>query len=60
MESPLEFHSLKPDNGVARLCGFGCRDYSPGRRFNADRGFLLHTQLYACYIKHVKKKLDQA
>jgi len=42
MESLLEFHSLKPDNGDANLCGFGCADYNPGRCFSTGRGLLLH------------------
>jgi hypothetical protein len=42
MESPLEFHSPKPDNEIASLFGFGCADYSPGQCFNTDWGFLLH------------------
>src|SRR5450755_2238115 len=46
MESPLEFHSLKPDNGVASPFGFGCADYSPGRCISTDRGFVLHGLYY--------------
>jgi hypothetical protein len=40
VKSPVEFHSLKPDNWVASPCGFGCMDHSPGRCFNTDWGFL--------------------
>src|ERR1700722_734533 len=42
MESPIEFHSPKPDNGVEDSCGFGCANRSPGRCFSTDRGFLFH------------------
>jgi hypothetical protein len=45
MESPLEFHSVKPDNVGANLCGFGCADYGPGRCFSTDRGFVLHKSI---------------
>jgi hypothetical protein len=56
MESPIEFHSQKPDNWVADLCGFGCADYNPGRCFNTDRGLLFHTSIILDPLMSVKHK----
>jgi hypothetical protein len=40
MESPLEFHSLKPDNEIASLLQLRLRWItSPDRCFSVERGF---------------------
>jgi hypothetical protein len=41
VESPVEFHSQKPDNRGVTLCGFGCAEHSPGRDWRLDRGFFI-------------------
>jgi len=47
MESPLEFHSLKPDNEIASLLQLRLRwIYGPGDGSNRYRGCSVHVILY--------------
>src|SRR6266498_1675141 len=41
-EISLRSHRRTPILRLEGLYGFGCADFGPGRRFNTDRGFLLH------------------
>jgi hypothetical protein len=54
MESPLEFHSQKPDTGVEDLCGFGCADQNPGNGYSRDRGLLFHELIIRNPLPYVK------
>jgi hypothetical protein len=57
MESPLEFHSQKPDTWVEDLCGFGCADRGPGRCFSTDRGFCFHGYIMCPLLAVFKRKI---
>ena len=57
MESPIEFHSLKPDNEIASLARLRlCRITSPGRRFSTGRGFLIHELIIRDPLAYVNEK----
>lgn len=57
MESPVEFHSLKPDNEIASLARLRlCRITSPGQCFSTGRGFLIHEIIIRDPLAYVNEK----
>jgi hypothetical protein len=57
MESPLEFHSQKPDNWVDGPFGFGCADYNPDQCFSTGWGSLFHDLIIRDPLSNVNENL---